>query len=102
MSKDTDFWDEHIIDSKINPRCIDISDQAGHSFYNNELDIWFEPDETVFPEGCDEWGLNDLVAKNGISELKSLICCKKVQLIILTILMAMIGIINTLCQTKIK
>lgn len=29
-----------MIDGKINPKCIDISDQASHSFYNNELDIW--------------------------------------------------------------
>ena len=36
--------------------------------YNNELDIWFEPDEEIFPEGCGEWGLNGLIETNGISD----------------------------------
>ena len=57
-----------MIEGKINPKCIDISDQASHSFYNNELDIWFEPDEEIFPEGCGEWGLNGLIETNGISD----------------------------------
>lgn len=68
MVEDKEFWGNHIIDGKINPKCIDISDQAGHSFYNNELDIWFEPDEKIFPEGCGEWGLNELIENNGISD----------------------------------
>lgn len=57
-----------MIEDKINPKCIDISDQASHSFYNNKLDIWFEPDEEIFPEGCDEWELNGLIETNGISD----------------------------------
>ena len=38
MEEDTESWGEYMIDGKINPKCIDISDQASHSFYNNELD----------------------------------------------------------------
>ena len=57
-----------MIEDKINPKCIDISDQASHSFYNNKLDIWFEPDEEIFPEGCDEWELNGLIETNVISD----------------------------------
>ena len=68
MVEDKEFWGNHIIDGKINPKCIDISDQARHSFYNNELDIWFEPDEIIFPDGCGEWGLNELIENNGISD----------------------------------
>lgn len=55
MAEDEEFWGEHMIDGKINPKCIDINDQAGHSFYCNELDIWFEPDEEIFLEGCDNF-----------------------------------------------
>ena len=68
MEEDTESWGEDMIEGKINPKCIDISDQASHSFYNNELDIWFEPDEEIFPEGCGEWGLNGLIETNGISD----------------------------------
>lgn len=68
MEKDTESWGEDMIEGKINPKCIDISDQASHSFYNNELDIWFELDEEIFPEGCDEWGLNGHIETNGISD----------------------------------
>lgn len=68
MEEDVESWGEHIIDGRINPKCIDICDQASHSFYNNELNIWFEPDEEIFPEGCDEWGLNGLIETNGISD----------------------------------
>lgn len=68
MSEDEDYWSSYMIDGKINPKCIDISEQASHSFYNNELDIWFEPDEEVFPEGCGEWGLNELIENNSISD----------------------------------
>lgn len=68
MEEDHDSWHEHIINGKINPKCIDISDQAGHSFYNNEMDIWLEPDEETFPEEYDECGLNGLIEKNGISD----------------------------------
>lgn len=68
MEEDTESWGEDMIDGKINPKCIDISDQASHSFYNSELDIWFEPDEEIFPEGCDEWELNGLIETNGISD----------------------------------
>lgn len=67
MEEDTESWGEDMIEGKINPKCIDISDQASHSFYNSELDIWFEPDEEIFPEGCDEWELNGLIETNGIS-----------------------------------
>ena len=49
MAEDTESWGEYMIDGKINTKCIDISDQASHSLYNNELDIWFEPDEEIFP-----------------------------------------------------
>ena len=66
--KKTESWGEDRIEDKINPKCIDISDQASHSFYNNKLDIWFEPDEEIFPEGCDEWELNGLIETNGISD----------------------------------
>lgn len=66
MAEDDEFWGMHMIEGKINPKCIDICDQAGHSFYNNELDIWFEPDEEVFPEGCDAGGINELIENNGI------------------------------------
>lgn len=68
MEEDTESWGEDMIEDKINPKCIDISDQASHSFYNNKLDIWFEPDEEIFPEGCDEWELNGLIDTNGISD----------------------------------
>lgn len=68
MEEDTESWGEDMIEGKINPKCIDISDQASHSFYNNELDIWFEPDEEIFPEGCGEWGLNGLIETNDISD----------------------------------
>ncbi len=68
MEEDTESWGEDMIEGKINPKCIDISDQASHSFYNNELDIWFEPNEEIFPEGCGEWGLNGLIETNGISD----------------------------------
>lgn len=68
MSEDEDYWSIYMIDGKINPKCIDISEQASHSFYSNELDIWFEPDEEVFPEGCGEWELNELIENNGISD----------------------------------
>ena len=68
MEEDVESWGEHMIDGRINPKCIDICDQASHSFYNNELDIWFEPDEEIFLEGCDEWGLNGLIETNGISD----------------------------------
>ena len=68
MEEDVESWGEHMIDGRINPKCIDICDQASHSFYNNELDIWFEPDEEIFPEGCSEWGLNELIETNGISD----------------------------------
>lgn len=68
MEEDHDSWHEHIINGKINPKCIDISDQAGHSFYNDEMDIWFEPDEEIFPEEYDECGLNGLIETNGISD----------------------------------
>ena len=68
MEEDVESWGEHMIDGRINPKCIDICDQASHSFYNNELDIWFEPDEEIFPEGCGEWGLNELIENNGISD----------------------------------
>lgn len=67
MEEDTESWGEDMIEGKINPKRIDISDQASHSFYNSELDIWFEPDEEIFPEGCDEWELNGLIETNGIS-----------------------------------
>lgn len=68
MEEDTESWGEDMIEGKINPKRIDISDQASHSFYNSELDIWFEPDEEIFPEGCDEWELNGLIETNGISD----------------------------------
>lgn len=68
MEEDTESWGEDMIEGRINPKCIDISDQASHSFYNNELDIWFEPDEEIFPEGCDEWSINGLIETNGISD----------------------------------
>ena len=68
MEEDTESWGEDMIEGRINPKCIDIRDQASHSFYNNELDIWFEPDEEIFPEGWDEWGLNGLIETNGISD----------------------------------
>ena len=68
MEEDTESWGDDMIEGKINPKCIDISDPASHSFYNNELDIWFEPDEEIFPEGCDEWGINGLIEINGISD----------------------------------
>ena len=32
------------------------------------MDIWFEPDEEIFPEDCDEWDLNGLIETNGISD----------------------------------
>lgn len=32
MIKDENAWGEFIIDGKINPKCINISDQASHSF----------------------------------------------------------------------
>ena len=68
MEEDTESWGEDMIEDKINPKCIDISDKASHSFYNNKLDIWFEPDEEIFPEDCDEWDLNGLIETNGISD----------------------------------
>ena len=68
MEEDTESWAEDMIEGKITPKCIDICDQASHSFYNNELDLWFEPDEEIFPEGCGEWGLNGLIETNGISD----------------------------------
>lgn len=68
MSEDEESWGMHMIEGKINPNCIDISDQASHSFYCNELDIWFEPDEVIFPEGCNTGGINELIAINGISD----------------------------------
>ena len=68
MEEDAESWGEDMIEDKINPKCIDISDQASHSFYNNKLDIWFEPDEEIFPEGCDEWELNGLIETNVISD----------------------------------
>lgn len=70
-----------MIEDKINPKCIDISDQASHSFYNNKLDIWFEPDEEIFPEGCDEWELNGLIETNGISDDEFLTFYMKVRII---------------------
>ena len=68
MIKDENAWGEFIIDGKINPKCINISDQASHSFYNNELDIWFEPDEEIFHDEYGEMGINELIEKSGISE----------------------------------
>ena len=68
MEEDLDSWHDYIIDNKINPKCIDISDQAGHSFYNNEMDMWFELDEIIFPEGCGKWGINNFLEKNEISD----------------------------------
>ena len=68
MYEDEDYWGSYMIDGKINSKCIDISEQASRSFYSNELDIWLEPDEEVFPEGCGEWGLNELIEDNGISD----------------------------------
>ena len=67
-SSQAESMGEDMIQGNITPKCIDISDQASHSFYNNELDIWFEPDEEIFPEGCGEWGLNGLIETNGISD----------------------------------
>ena len=54
MKEDTESWGEDMIEGKINPKCIDISDQASHSFYNNELDIWFEPDEELGKQSWEE------------------------------------------------
>lgn len=68
MAEDKGSWGMHMIEGQINPKCIDICDQAGHAFYNNELDIWFEPDEEVFPDGCDAGGINELIENNGISD----------------------------------
>lgn len=68
MEEDVSFWGENMIDGRINPYCIDICDQASHSFYCNELDIWIEPDEKIFPEGCSEGGLNELIENNFISD----------------------------------
>lgn len=68
MAEDLEYWGKHMIDGKINPKCIDINDQAAHAFYNNELDNWFEPDEEIFPEGCDVGGINELIENNGIPD----------------------------------
>lgn len=68
MADDLESWGDYMVDGKINPHCIDICDQASHSFYNNELDIWFEPDESIFSEEYTEWGINELIERYGISD----------------------------------
>lgn len=32
------------------------------------MDIWFEPDEEIFLDGCGEWALNKLIENNDISD----------------------------------
>ena len=81
MEEDTESWGEDRIEDKINPKCIDISDQASHSFYNNKLDIWFEPDEEIFPEGCDEWELNGLIETMEFLMMRFLTFYMKVRII---------------------
>ena len=58
MYEDEDYWGSFMINGKINHRCIDISEQASHSFYSNELDIWFQPNEAVFSECSSDGDMN--------------------------------------------
>jgi len=68
MADDTSFWGKNMIEGKINPKCIDICDQAGQSFYSSEMDIWFKPDKEMFPDSYCEKGLNELIESNGITD----------------------------------
>ena len=68
MTEDIDYWGEYMIEGKINPKCIDIGEQASHSFYSYELDSWVYLDENEFPEAISCKELYDLIEKNGISD----------------------------------
>lgn len=68
MEEDEECWGEYMIEGKINPWCIDISDQAAHAFYSNELDGWVEVDEETFPKGCGEWGVLGLIDEYGMND----------------------------------
>lgn len=68
MYEDEDYWSIYMIDGKINPKCIDISEQASHSFYSNELDIWLQPNEEVFSEDSSDGDIYELIEDLDISD----------------------------------
>lgn len=68
MEEDSEYWESNIINGKINPKCIDISDQASHSFYCGEFGNWCKLDKDVFPENLVDIDIYTILEDNGFSD----------------------------------
>lgn len=67
MSEDLDNWKKIIIEGRINPKYIDIDEQAGHAVDCDGLDYFMDLDYDVFPEARDFEDINDFFEHYGIS-----------------------------------
>ena len=81
MEEDRESWREDIIEDKINPKCIDISDQASHSFYNNKLDIWLSQMRRSFQKAVMNGNLMDSLKQMEFLMMRFLTFYMKVRII---------------------
>lgn len=63
IEENIEDWQSNIINGRINPKCIDITDQAWHAYYCFEIDTWMVIDEQQFPNCKGSKEVYDLLDK---------------------------------------